>query len=123
MKVSKIAHLTIYRPESRSEYSDLILGWDSNIKAIVWDPGPDISDEEILADIECTKLIDDESAADYAATANVAIIAPPGEPLVAEEHLLHNPPDQCVINRMRSIRARQSAIASGLVPKYTPLVG
>ena len=123
MKITRIAHLTIYRPESLSEYEDLLRCWDRNINAIVWDPSPDVSDEQILADTECTKLVDDERAADYAATSQFVIVTPDGGPVVDEKKRLHNPPDQCVINRMRSIRTRQQVIAAGVVPEDTPLVG
>jgi hypothetical protein len=127
MKTTTIGNLTILRPteeEYRERGEELRDQCREGTDGLLWGLGPHYSDEEILARVECTKIIDDERSSQVAKETRVVVVHPGnfaprdriGNPLVL-------PPEACVARRTRSIRARQAAINAGVAPPSTPLVG
>jgi hypothetical protein len=126
MKTTQIGNLTIHRVGTYDEWKSLVNGLMPIEEPVtVWETkredGP--SDEEILADVECAKLLDDEASADHARDVRRIIVVPEGLlDFDDDDPTLITPPAQCIANRERSIRIRQSLIAADLLPEYTPLV-
>jgi hypothetical protein len=117
MKVTEIGHLTIYRPANIEE---LKTKWspDTKYPGVIF-TSADLDDETTLARISCMGLIDDEKSSQAANKAHTIVIVPGSCP--AGKFML--PPQACVAKKIRSIRARQAAIASGVADPATPLVG
>ena len=123
MKTTTIEHLTIHRPANREE---LISRWPPGkaAKGVIYAHDHGQTDEEELAFMSCTELIEDERSAEKAKMTHTVVIFPEGSGLVgARRASFMQPPKACVDNKVRSIRARQDAIAAGVADPSTPLVG
>lgn len=111
MKVTTIGNLTIQRCETAKDMNRVTCGHDRITTAFLNPGGEDSSDEAILALVQCSTLMDDEETASKAAACNTIVVAAASKAWNGTVGV--PPPERCVINRKRSIKAKQAAMAAG----------
>lgn len=111
MKTTTIEGLTIHRFSEGEEMPAHLLGRSPG-KLFILSP---VTDEHILAHVECTKLYGDERGADLAAAAHTVVVVPMDDQFIYGGALV-KPAEACVMRRERSIRARRAAAKVAQVP-------